>query len=197
MGVSARVESAWPWRSSPRRGSMRRRAGFMRRAFASAGVRRASAHLPDRWRARHRGRDRTDSLARPGTFSELRRRDGYLYQADTLLAGRLSNAPHQLQPFFVTSHILERGGRLFGVFPPGSAAHRGRGHPGWTTRVAAQSAAVRWYVRRDLLAREARHGRRGDGGAGVHLLAGTQLLSRDGRVVLSRTPPPRSSSWAR
>ena len=44
---------------------------------------------------------------------------GYLYQADTLLAGRFSNTPHPLQPFFMTSHILERGGRLFGVFPPG------------------------------------------------------------------------------
>src|SRR5215471_11919885 len=43
----------------------------------------------------------------------------YLYQADTLLAGRFSNPPHALQAFVETSHILERDGRLFSVFPPG------------------------------------------------------------------------------
>lgn len=43
----------------------------------------------------------------------------YLYQADTLLAGRLSNPPHPLQEFFQTSHVVERDGRIFGVFPPG------------------------------------------------------------------------------
>ncbi len=43
----------------------------------------------------------------------------YLYQADTFLAGRLSNPPHPLQPFFETSHIIERGNHVFSVFPPG------------------------------------------------------------------------------
>lgn len=55
----------------------------------------------------------------------------YLYQAQTLLAGRLSNAPHPLQAFFETTHIIERNGRLFSVFPPG-----------WPVMIAA--AALVW-----------------------------------------------------
>jgi hypothetical protein len=43
----------------------------------------------------------------------------YLYQAQTFAAGRFSNPPHPLQAFFPTSHIIERDGRLFSVFPPG------------------------------------------------------------------------------
>ncbi len=43
----------------------------------------------------------------------------YLYQADTLLAGRFSNPPPALRAFFETNHIIERNGRLFSVFPPG------------------------------------------------------------------------------
>ncbi|MBI2835875.1 MAG: glycosyltransferase family 39 protein, partial [Acidobacteria bacterium] len=43
----------------------------------------------------------------------------YLYQAQTLAAGRLWNAPHPLQSFFETNHIVECDHKLFGVFPPG------------------------------------------------------------------------------
>ena len=60
----------------------------------------------------------------------------YLYQADTFLAGRLWNPPRPLQPFFETSHIIERDGRLFSVFPPGwpviMAAGMRAGLPPWT-----------------------------------------------------------------
>ena len=79
----------------------------------------------------------------------------YLYQADTLLAGRLSNPPHPLQPFFETSHIIERGGRLFSVFPPGwplmLAAGMRVGLPPWTLNPlisAAMFVLVFWLARR-------------------------------------------------
>ncbi|HKW01572.1 MAG TPA: glycosyltransferase family 39 protein [Vicinamibacterales bacterium] len=79
----------------------------------------------------------------------------YLYQADTLLAGRLSNTPHPLQPFFETSHIIERGGRLFSVFPPGwplmLAAGMRVGLPPWTLNPllsAAMFVLVFWLARR-------------------------------------------------
>ena len=61
---------------------------------------------------------------------------GYLYEAQTLLAGRFSNAPHPLQAFFATSHVIERGGHVFGVFPPGFplilAGASLLGVPAWT-----------------------------------------------------------------
>lgn len=79
----------------------------------------------------------------------------YLYQANTLLAGRLSNPPHPLQPFFETSHIIERGGRLFSVFPPGwplmLAAGMRVGLPPWTLNPllsAAMFVLVFWLARR-------------------------------------------------
>jgi hypothetical protein len=59
----------------------------------------------------------------------------YLYQADTFLAGRLANTPHPLQTFFDTSHVIERNGRVFSVFPPGwpvvIAAAMRLGIPSW------------------------------------------------------------------
>jgi hypothetical protein len=60
----------------------------------------------------------------------------YLYQARTFLAGRLSNPPHPLQPFFETTNIIERDGHVFSVFPPGwpllIAAALRLGLPAWT-----------------------------------------------------------------
>jgi hypothetical protein len=86
---------------------------------------------------------------------------GYLYQADTILAGRFSNAPHPLQPFFVTSHIIERDGRLFGVFPPGwplvlAAAIR-IGLPAWTVNpvLSAILFVVTFYLAKRVLGDEA------------------------------------------
>lgn len=43
----------------------------------------------------------------------------FLYQAETMMKGRLWNAAHPLQGFFHSAHIVERGGRLFGEAPPG------------------------------------------------------------------------------
>lgn len=79
----------------------------------------------------------------------------YLYQADTLLAGRFSNPPHPLQSFVETSHILERDGRLFSVFPPGwpliiAAASR-VGLPAWSLNPllsAGMFVLTFWLARR-------------------------------------------------
>lgn len=43
----------------------------------------------------------------------------YLYQAQTLAAGRLYNCPHPLQEFFNSTHIVSKGGKLFSVYPLG------------------------------------------------------------------------------
>lgn len=43
----------------------------------------------------------------------------YVYQAETLAAGRLYNQPHPLQDFFNSIHIAAKGGKLFSVYPPG------------------------------------------------------------------------------
>ena len=79
----------------------------------------------------------------------------YLYQADTLLAGRFSNPPHPLQPFVEASHILERDGRLFSVFPPGwplvIAAATRVGLPAWSLNPllsAGMFVLTFWLARR-------------------------------------------------
>lgn len=43
----------------------------------------------------------------------------YVYQAETMAAGRFYNTPHELQDFFNSTHIAAKDGRLFSVYPPG------------------------------------------------------------------------------